>query len=90
MLEKMKLVSFEFFNADSLQRSKLIGFKNFHAVSKTLTHSYNTNQEINHQGIIDYPGEPETTKLISLSFKFSIAELEQTNLMMNPESLMAD
>jgi hypothetical protein len=67
------------------KRSKLIGFKNSNAVSKTLTNSYNTNQEINHQGIIDYPGNAETTKLISLSFEFSIAELEETNLMMNPD-----
>ena len=65
-----------------MQRSKSIGFKNSNAVSKTLTNSYNTNQEIDHQGIIDHPGEAETTKLISLSFKFSIAVLEQTNLLM--------
>ncbi len=68
----------------------MIGSRNSNAVSKTLTISYDANQEIDHQGIIDYPGEAETTKLISLSFEFSIAELEQTNLMMSPESLTAD
>ena len=62
-----------------------IEIENSNAVSKTLTNSYNTNQEIDHQGIIDYPGNAETTKLISLSFEFSIAELEETNLMMNPD-----
>ncbi len=67
------------------KRSTLIGFKNSNAVSKTLTNSYDTNQEIDHRGIIDYPGEAETTKLISLSFEFSIVELEQTNLMMSPD-----
>ena len=67
------------------KRLKLIGLKNSNAVSKTLTNSYNTNQEIDHQGIIDYPGNAETPKLISLSFEFSIAELEQTYLIMDPD-----
>ena len=62
-----------------------IKIENSYAVSKTLTKSYNANQEIDHHGIIDYPGNAETTKLISLSVKFSIAELEETNLMMNPD-----
>ena len=76
----MKLVSLNFLKAE-----QEIKIENSYAVSKTLTNSYNTNQEIDHQGIIDYPGNAETTKLISLSFEFSIAELEETNLMMNPD-----
>ena len=76
----MKLVSLKFLKAE-----QEIEIENSNAVSKTLTNSYNTNQDIDHQGIIDYPGNAETTKLISLSFEFSIAELEETNLMMNPD-----
>ena len=76
----MKLVSLNFLKAE-----QEIKIENSNAVSKTLTNSYNTNQEIDHQGIIDCPGNAETTKLISLSFEFSIAELEKTNLMMNPD-----
>ena len=76
----MKLVSLNFLKAE-----QEIKIENSYAVSKTLTNSYNTNQEIDHQGIIYYPGNAETTRLFSLSFEFSIAELEQTNLMMNPD-----
>jgi hypothetical protein len=68
-----------------LKAEQEIEIEKSNAVSKILTNSYNTNQEIDHQGIIAYPGNAETTKLISLSFEFSIAELEETNLMMNPD-----
>ncbi len=62
ILKKLKLISFEFSNAE-LERSKLISFEFSNAASKTETNRDNINLETDNPDLINHPDNAEKMEM---------------------------